>query len=134
MALLLEIHKIQVVRISLGLRRRLGQRNARGSWREPVPTCFSPGCQKHVPIPVKMVASNPAVDNRGVDPPLEIAISHLEELMAPQNSADSDVVSREHREDLPGCVVVCAHDAPLSPIDYKGQMAGEKNRAVLSPL
>jgi len=51
------------------------------------------------------MALYPSTGNRTVDSALEIAVPNLKELVSPENARDRDLVSSEHRQNLPRCVV-----------------------------
>src|SRR5215204_996772 len=55
---------------------------------------------------------DPSFRNGRINPALEIAVPHFEELMPPQYSSDGDFVFREHREDLQCRKVIRSHDIP----------------------
>jgi len=60
----------------------------------------------------------PSVSYRRINTALKVAVPYLKKLVPPENPADRNFVSSEHRENLPRCMVsinlLSGHCCPLS--------------------
>src|SRR4051812_3247897 len=83
-----------------------GRRNRHGSGHEHRLAGFSASSGENVAVAVPEVTLYPAVLYSRINPPLEIAVPNLEELVPSQKSFNGDIVFREHHEDLPCGVII----------------------------
>jgi hypothetical protein len=68
--------------------------------------------RQDVTVPVIVVAFYPSPRNRAVYAALEVTVTNFKELVTPEDARYGDIVPCEHCENLPGCVIFCAHDVP----------------------
>src|SRR4051812_38711379 len=91
-----------------------GNRGSHGHGNEDrLERLFALLCQD-IAVAVIVMALYPSLCDRAIDPALEVAVTNFKELVTPQDTGNCDVVPSEHRENLPRCVIFCAHDAPVS--------------------
>ena len=94
-----------------------GRRNRHCSGHEHRLAGFSASSGENVAVAVSEVALYPAVLYSRINPPLEIAVPNLEELVPSQKSFDGDIVFREHHEDLPcGVIIGCGAIISIPPM------------------